>query len=182
MLRMSHAIVSARYSAKIQVRCVAVWSTLPLCASEFRLVAKIWKQCPSNSWSICLLSPSRGIVRRARGQVRGRCTNSCSFSCPSINGTPAASSLVTPLGYRLKSMSYRSFARSRCENLTTQLEQGLRRSPEPSRQVDNKQNQKPIQTLNTVQNPTTEVRNRSTWVHSFYHTHQDKWTVIQWFI
>ena len=97
MLRMSHAIVSARYSAKIQVRCVAVWSTLPLCASGFRLVAKIWKQYPSNSRSICLLSPSRGIVRRARGQVRGRCTNSCSFSCPSIDGTPAASSLVTPL-------------------------------------------------------------------------------------
>ena len=113
MLRMSHAIVSARYSAKIQVRCVAVWSTLPLCASGSRLVAKIWKQYPSNSRSICLLSPSRGIVRRARSQVRGRCTNSCSFSCPSINGTPAASSLVTPLGYRLRSMSYRSSARSR---------------------------------------------------------------------
>ena len=78
MLRMSHAIVSARYSAKIQVRCVAVWRTLPLCASGSRLVAKIWKQYPSNSRSICLLSPSRGIVRRARGQVRGRCTNSCS--------------------------------------------------------------------------------------------------------
>ena len=30
MLRMSHAIVSARYSAKIQVRCVAVWITFPL--------------------------------------------------------------------------------------------------------------------------------------------------------
>ena len=29
-----------------------------------------------------------------------------------------------------------------CGNLTTQLEPGLRRSPEPSRQVDNKQNQK----------------------------------------
>ena len=35
-----------------------------------------------------------------------------------------------------------SWKGSECENLTTQLEQGLRRSPEPSRQVDNKQNQK----------------------------------------
>ena len=96
ILRMSHAIVSARYSAKIQVRCVAVWRTLPLCASGSRLVAKIWKQYPSNSRSICLLSPSSGIVRpnsrsicllspssgivrRAKGQVLGKCTNSCSF-------------------------------------------------------------------------------------------------------
>ena len=106
ILRISHAIVSARYSAKIQVRCVAVWTTLPLCASGFWLVAKIWKQYPSNSRSICLLRPSSGMVRRANGQVLGRCTNSCSFSCPSTNRTPAASSLVTPLEYRLRSMWY----------------------------------------------------------------------------
>ena len=35
ILRMSHAIVSARYSAKVQVRCVAVCRTLPLCASGY---------------------------------------------------------------------------------------------------------------------------------------------------
>ena len=86
ILRMSHAIVSARYSAKIQVRCVAVWMTLPLCASGSRLVAKIWKQYPSKSRSICLLSPASGIVSRANGQVRGKCTNSCSFSCHPVTG------------------------------------------------------------------------------------------------
>ena len=105
ILRMSHAIVSARYSAKIQVRCVAVCRTLPLCASGYRLVAKIWKQYPSNSRSIrCLLRPSSGIVRRANGQVLGKCTSSCSFSCPSNNRTPAASSLVIPLEYCVRSM------------------------------------------------------------------------------
>ena len=38
MLRMSHAIVSAKYSGKIQVRCVAVWITFPLCASGSRKI------------------------------------------------------------------------------------------------------------------------------------------------
>ena len=56
--------------------------------------------------SICLLSPASGIVRRAKGQVLGKCTNSCSFSCPSSNGAPAASSLVTPLEYRVRSIWY----------------------------------------------------------------------------
>ena len=109
ILRMSHAIVSAKYSAKIQVRCVAGWMTLPLCVSGSRLVAKIWKQYPSKSRSICLLSPASGIVSRANGQVRGKCTNSCSFSCPSSNWTPAASSLVTPLEYRVRPMLYSPF-------------------------------------------------------------------------
>ena len=113
MLRMSHAIVSARYSAKIQVRCVAVWITFPLCGSGSRLVANIWKQYPSKSRSICLLSPASGIVSRANGQVRGKCTNSCSFSCPFSNWTPGASSLVTPLEYRVRSMLYSPSARSR---------------------------------------------------------------------
>ena len=61
------------------------------------------KAIPSKSRSICLLSPASGIVRRANGQVLGKCTNSnsCSFSCPSSNCTPAASSLVTPLEYNV---------------------------------------------------------------------------------
>ena len=94
ILRMSHAIVSERYSAKIQVRCVAVCRTLPLCASGYRLVARIWKQYPSKSRSICLLRPSSGIVRRANGQVLGKCTISSSFSYPSNKRTPAASSAL----------------------------------------------------------------------------------------
>ena len=113
MLRMSHAIVSARFSAKIQVRWVAVWITFPLCGSGSRLVANIWKQYPSKSRSICLLSPASGIVSLANGQVRGKCTNSCSFSCPFSNWTPDASSLVTPLEYRVRSMSYSPSARLR---------------------------------------------------------------------
>ena len=99
ILRMSHAIVSERYSAKIQVRCMAVCRTFLLCASGYWLVARIWKQYPSKSLSICLLRPSSGIVRRASGQVLGRCTISCSFSYPSTKRTPAASSLVLPLEY-----------------------------------------------------------------------------------
>ena len=39
ILRISHAMVSARYSASINVKCVAVWIIFPLCASESRLVA-----------------------------------------------------------------------------------------------------------------------------------------------
>ena len=80
ILRMSHAIVSARYSAKIHVRWVAVWRTFALWASGCWLVAKIWKQYPSKSRSICLIRPSSGMVSRPNGQVLGRCTNSCSFS------------------------------------------------------------------------------------------------------
>ena len=49
------------------------------------------------------------MVRRANGQVLRRCTNSCSFTCPSSNRTPAASSLVILLECRLRSMWYRSF-------------------------------------------------------------------------
>ena len=40
------------------------------------------------SLSICLLSPPRGIVSRANGQLRGKSTNSRNFSCPSISLTP----------------------------------------------------------------------------------------------
>ena len=35
-------MVSARYSAKIHVKCVAVWIIFPLCASGSRLVARIF--------------------------------------------------------------------------------------------------------------------------------------------
>ena len=35
------AMVSAKCSAKIHVKCVAVWITFPLCASGLRLVARI---------------------------------------------------------------------------------------------------------------------------------------------
>ena len=106
-------MVSARYSAKIHVKCVAVWIIFPLCASGSRLVARTWKQYPPRSLSICLLSPPRGIVSRANGQLRGKCTNSRNFSCPSISLTPGASSLVTPLEYRVVSMSYSPADRSR---------------------------------------------------------------------
>ena len=58
-------------------------------------------------------SPASGMVSLANGQVRGKCTNSCSFSCPFCNWTPDASSLVTPLEYRVRSMSYSPSARSR---------------------------------------------------------------------
>ena len=43
------------------------------------------KQYPSKSRLICLLSPAGGTVSLANGQVRGKCTNSCSFSCPFCN-------------------------------------------------------------------------------------------------
>ena len=45
ILRMSHAIVSARYSAKIQVRCVAVKDS-PIVCLWVPIVAKIESNTP----------------------------------------------------------------------------------------------------------------------------------------
>ena len=105
ILRISQAMVSARYSARINVKCVAVWITFPLSALGSRSVARIWKYWLSRSLSTCLLSPPSRIVSCANGQLRSKWTNSHNFAWPSLNMMPGASSLVTPLAHCLVSMS-----------------------------------------------------------------------------
>ena len=74
----------------------------------------MWPLQMTSLLQICLLSPLRGIVSRDNGQLRGKCAIfTHNFSCPSISLTPGASSLVTPLEYRVVSMSYSPADRSR---------------------------------------------------------------------
>ena len=87
-MRISHEMVSARYSAKTSVK----YGLSGL---------SIWKQQPSRSLSTCLPSPPSGIVNRPNDQLRGKWTNSRNLSWPSLSMMPGASLLVTPLTYCL---------------------------------------------------------------------------------
>ena len=74
-----------------------LWGNLFSFTSSLQLLVGVSRTSPA-------MQEKKRIVSRANGQVRGKCTNSCSFSCPFCNWTPDVSSLVTPLEYRVRSM------------------------------------------------------------------------------